>query len=387
MKKSFFSFILFMTFSLVFSQEHIETFDKILERLDAIETASYNSKTSSSAPGDTLVFHTFKRFVNMHVNSNDSLVGASFRTSALDDHNKYNFCYDGQYMVRFDWENRIAQIDTLTSNANMVPMAPFFIKVKSLIQYTEENIDSASVKYTEYQDSIKINFTFTDKMVEVMRLKPFVRQAKGKVSKYILVVDKNYLPFKLIRKMPHQTSWEACTDIRTSAIKDFEFSSLLQIPPDFKIKGRQMETPKSYALEGVKAPEWKLKESHGDSISLNDIEQKVILIQFTGIGCGPCHESIPFLKKLAEDYSDKDFELISIETWSNNIAGIERYKDRNEMNYSFLVSNKETKNDYKIDGVPSFFIIDENKVIKKVIVGYQKDKTDKEITRLIEEML
>jgi thiol-disulfide isomerase/thioredoxin len=266
-------------------------------------------------------------------------------------------------------------------------MAPFFIKVKSLIQYTKDHIDSAMVKYYEFEDSTKIKIYFKDKIAEFMGLKTFIIPSKGKISQYEIVIDKSFLPYKLIRKMPHQTSWETCSNIQVSTNMDFEFSSLQQIPADFKIKGRERGKPKSYELEGTKAPDWKLKEIYGDSISLSQIKKKVILLQFTGIGCGPCHSSIPFLKKLASDYNDKDFTVVSIETWSNNIGGIERYKDKNKMNYRFLVSKTETKDRYKIQGVPTFFILDRKRMIKKVVVGYQEGETDREIIKIIEDML
>jgi len=111
------------------------------------------------------------------------------------------------------------------------------------------------------------------------------------------------------------------------------------------------------------------------------------LLQFTGIGCGPCHASIPFLKALAEDYKDKDFELLCIETWSKNISGIERYKAKNELNYPFLVGNTNLKENYKIQGVPAFFILDENRIIKKVNVGYKKGETEKTIIESIDALL
>ncbi|MBC7124786.1 MAG: TlpA family protein disulfide reductase [Bacteroidales bacterium] len=256
-----------------------------------------------------------------------------------------------------------------------------------MIQYTKDNIDSTTVKYYEFIDSIKIDICFKDKIVEFMGLNPFVRESKGKISKYEIVVDKNFLPYKFLRKMPHQTSWETCTAVQISKHIDFEFSSIQQIPPDFKIKGREIGKPKSYELEGTKAPEWKLKEICGDSIALSELKQKVILIQFTGIGCGPCHASIPFLKKMADDYKDKSFELVCIESWSDNIAGIERYKVKNELNYRFLVSKKEITDKYKIQGVPTFFILDDKRVIIKVIVGYKKEETDKEIIKIISDIL
>ncbi|MCX2745306.1 TlpA disulfide reductase family protein [Mangrovivirga sp. M17] len=386
MTKLFFSVMLFMTVGLIYGQKQNETLSQILQRLDTIKTATYLSKSSRSAPGDTTVFHTTEKFVSMFINPKDTILGAAFTRSSIDDHNQYEYCYDGNYGVEFDWENRVVKIDTFTSRYGR-PIAPFFVKIKSLIQYTQDNIDSAEVKYTEYKDSIQIDISFKDKIVEFISLQPFVKQFDGKKSRYVIVVDKNFLPYKFVRKMPHQTSWETCKDINISKHIDFEFSSMQQISADFKIKGREFRKDKTYDLENTKAPSWKLKEIHGDSISLDEIKQKIVLIQFTGIGCGPCHKSIPFLKKLADEYKDKNFELVSVETWSDNVSGIGRYKDRNELNYRFLVSNKKTSEQYKIQGVPVFFILDEDRVIKKVVIGYTTEKTDKEITRIIEELL
>ena len=48
--------------------------------------------------------------------------------------------------------------------------------------------------------------------------------------------------------------------------------------------------------------------------SLSDFkESKVLLIQCTGIGCGPCMVSIPFLNKLKQDYKTDDLDVVAIE--------------------------------------------------------------------------
>lgn len=368
-------------------QSKTEYLVNVLKKLDDIKTASYYSKSSSSAPGDTLAFITHERYVNMYINPADTFLGASYSTSSIDNLAEFDLCYDGTYSVRFDWENRKVQVDTLTNNRYRRPMAPFFIKAKSLIEYAIENIDNSIVKYNIFHDSIKISFYFHGKIIEFMGLTPFIKESPDKVSRYELWVDKNHIPCKFIRKMPHQTSWEICSKIKTSNDLDHEFHALMKIPVDFAIKGRESRKNTTPELEGKTAADWKLKEIYGDSISLSDLKSKVILIQFTGIGCGPCHASIPFLKQLVIDNKEKDFELICIETWSKNISGIERYKDKNELNYKFLVSKSKIKDKYKIQGVPVFFILDEKRVIKKVIVGYQKGVTGKEIKNTINELI
>jgi thiol-disulfide isomerase/thioredoxin len=120
---------------------------------------------------------------------------------------------------------------------------------------------------------------------------------------------------------------------------------------------------------------------------LKGLKSKVLLIQFTGIGCGPCHASVLFLKQLVNDNKTKSFELVSIETWSKNTDGIKRYYTRNNLNYKYLISNAEISKDYQIRGVPAFYILDEKRVIRRIIYGYEKGTTDEEIRDLIAELI
>lgn len=54
-------------------------------------------------------------------------------------------------------------------------------------------------------------------------------------------------------------------------------------------------------MTGKKAPDWTLTDMKGQKVSLSGIKSKVILLQFTGIGCGPCKISIPFLNRLKKN--------------------------------------------------------------------------------------
>ncbi len=76
-----------------------------------------------------------------------------------------------------------------------------------------------------------------------------------------------------------------------------------------------------------------------------------------------------------------------MKTWSNNIEGLKRYQEQNAFNFIFLKSEENVNNDYEVKSVPTFFILDENRVIRKVINGYGKGSTDKMILESINELL
>ena len=136
-----------------------------------------------------------------------------------------------------------------------------------------------------------------------------------------------------------------------------------------------------------KAPEWTLNDIKERPVSLSDLKSKVILVNITGIGCGACQASIPFLKELKRKYQEEDFELVAIESWSR-MHSLQNYAKRKELNYMFLDGDDKVIEDYRTGGAaPYFFILDKERIIRKVIRGYGMGKTDKEITEAIEELL
>jgi peroxiredoxin len=385
MKKTLIVLLSILSFNSLFCQSKEDFLNDLLKKIADIKTASYTRTSTASAPGDTLAFSTFQNYYEMYFNPKDTIVGASFSMSPADNRNEIEMCYDGTYSVRFDWRKRHAEIDTIKDE--LMFMVPFFIRAKSLIEYTLEHSDSSKINFNKNSDTTKIEFYFPNKIVEFIGLKPFIMYSTNKASRYELWIDKNNIPYKIVRKMPHQTSIEIYSDINISKEIENDYNAIMQIPVDFTTSGVKEIKIETQELEGKVAEDWTLKESNGESISLRNLKSKVILMQFTGIGCGPCHESIPFLKKLVNDNINKDFELICIEAWSDNVSGIERYKNKNEINFKLLVSKGILNEKYKIQGAPSFLILDKERIIRKVIVGYRKGKTDNEILQAINDIL
>jgi thiol-disulfide isomerase/thioredoxin len=187
--------------------------------------------------------------------------------------------------------------------------------------------------------------------------------------------------------MSTNTSWEACTNVKLNNTSIDDFIPSNYFPPDYKIAVRGKGKSVKIDLTGKIAPDWTLNDFDGNPVALKDLKSKILIIEFTGIGCGPCHASIPFLKQLMTDYKSENLELISIETWSKNLEGIKRYYINNNLNYKYLVSSKDVVKDYQVIAVPALFILDENRVIRRVIQGYKKGTTDKEIRDLINSLI
>ena len=103
---------------------------------------------------------------------------------------------------------------------------------------------------------------------------------------------------------------------------------------------------------------------------------------------GACQAAIPFLKQLKESFTSEEFELIAIESWSRKVSAIRNYAKRKELNYTILNATNEVIKQYQTGGAaPYFFIVDQERIIRKVIRGYSNENTDKEIINAIKELL
>lgn len=369
---------------------------KVLDNLNQIKSAAYFYTASASAPGDTLTFSTPQRlYIKEYVNPSDSFVGASYAKFEDRDTTKILNFYDGSVEGRFDWDEKTIKIDSFINYPYpfRLVLFPFHTRTANIIKYALETDDSIKIETKDFGDSVLFSLHIYDKVVEFVT-EPFVDINPGqssavKISRYDMWINKSdNLPFRMRRMMPHQTSFETCTRVKLNSSDQRNFVPSDYFPKDFSIVPLKREKRKTKSdLEGKVAIDWVLEDINNHTIGLTNLNKKVIMIQFTGVGCGPCHESIPFLKQLVNDYQNKDFEFIAIETWSKNIDGLKRYQNRNGLNFKFLKSNEDVIKNYQVKAVPVFFILDKSRVIKKVIYGYRKGLTDKEILNVINELL
>jgi thiol-disulfide isomerase/thioredoxin len=368
---------------------------KILANLEQIKSATYSSVCIASAPGDTMEFRTFYSQTEEYLNLVDTFIGSSFGVSMQSGDSKVRWFYDGKAEAFLDLNEKTVMIDSFQSNTlPFRPITPpFFNHAKSMIKYALETKDTISTELIDYKDSIKFSLYIPYKVVEFFG-KAFVLNnpylaRKDAYSRYDIWIRKSdNLPYRIRRNMPHQTTWETCENVQFNKIKIENFIVSRKFPSDFTIKFRGDQEPViKDDLVGKVAPEWVLEDINRNSISLSKLKSQVLMVQFSGIGCGPCHASIPFLKQLVTDYNSKDFELVSIETWSKNIDGIKRYYTNNNLNYKLLLSTEQTTKDYQVKAVPAFFILDKDRVIRKIIRGYEEGTTDKEIRNVINGIL
>jgi len=375
---------------------------KVSENLDQIKSASYFSIEVASAPGDTAKFTEPRElYYKIFINPSDSLVGSSSATFSAEDTTKMTNFYNGNVRGKVNWDEQYVKIDSFKNHPFPFRLVyyPFYTKINEILKYTLTTTDSIQTDFKDYGDSIHFSLRIINKHV-YFHIKPIEIENEfipnDEISQFdIWFNKKDDMPYRMRSKWHHTTFFESCHDAVFNFTQDTVLNANNYFPSYFNIQYVDPYDPslvekqaeKEESIVGKIAPDWILQDIDFQDVKLSDLKSKVLLIQFTGVGCGPCHHSIPFLKKLVEDYKTKDFEFLSIETWSNNMEGLKRYKQRNELNFKFLKSTDEVTESFGVSSVPVFFVIDENRIIRKVIKGYNNKITDKEIVESVEKYL
>lgn len=398
MRKSFLWVLLIFFFGCNSTINKIDYLKKVSINLDQIKSASYFLTVVSSAPEDTARFTApYEKYYKFFINTSDTLVGSSSVTFSAKDTTKMTDFYNGKVRGKVNWDQQYVKIDSFKHHPYPFRLVhyPFYTRINEIVKYSLTTTDSIQTDFKDYGDSILFSLRIINKHV-YFHIKPIVINneyiPEDEISHFdIWFNKKDDMPYRMRSKWHHATWFESSRIEDINLKKDTALIANNYFPSYFEVRYIDPYAPNQAEqkenLEGRTAPDWILKDIDYKNVKLSDLNSKVLLIQFTGVGCGPCHHSIPFLKKLVKEYKTKDFEFLSIETWSNNVEGLKRYQQRNEFNFRFLKSTDEVTKSYGVSSVPVFFVIDENRIIRKVIKGYSKEATDKEIKEGINKYL
>ncbi|MEJ1241023.1 TlpA disulfide reductase family protein [Chryseolinea sp. T2] len=361
--------------------------------LGRIKAASYFSIRVASAPGDSLQFTAPKTsYRKIFINPADSLVGSRTLSFSESDTTRLIDFYNGVVRGDINWDKQNVVIDSFKNQHAPFRLVyyPFYTQINEIIKYALSTNDKIVTDFKDYGDSVHFGLKIINKhMYFVIKPKQIENEyiPKDEVSQYDIWFSKtDGMPYRMRSKWHHTTVFETCENARFSTTGR-NFNERQYYPAYFEISQYVRRQRPESNLIGKKASEWILMDMNQNQIKLSDLKSKVLLVQFTGVGCGPCHQSIPFIKQLMSDYKTKDFEFVAIETWSNNIEGLKRYQQRNELNFKFLKSNEEVMKSYDIYSVPVFFILDEKRIIRNIINGYDLKTTNSKIIEGINELL
>lgn len=149
-------------------------------------------------------------------------------------------------------------------------------------------------------------------------------------------------------------------------IADNQVSKSQSTSDEFWRLGTLEERKELNELEGNSAPEIAASRwmNGTDQLSLSDLLGKVVLIDFWGSWCGPCVSQLPEIRRLRDEYADRDLVVLGIHSTQGAADG-EQYAERNHLDWPIAIDDsKQTATAYRVPGWPSLYLIDKKGTVR-----------------------
>lgn len=158
-------------------------------------------------------------------------------------------------------------------------------------------------------------------------------------------------------------------------------------------KGELLKPPGAQPAPGMNPRDWigkpaldfHVTDLNGEALSLEQYRGQVVLLDFWATWCPPCIAEIPNVKKTYETYKDQKFQIVGI-SLDRSREPLEAYIEKENLTWLHYWDNiGKISNLYKVQGIPSTFLIDGEGVIRKTnLRGYRLETA---VAELVEENL
>ena len=121
------------------------------------------------------------------------------------------------------------------------------------------------------------------------------------------------------------------------------------------------------------APAFEVKALDGTKFNLDEMNGRVVLIDFWATWCGPCNEELPHMKKIAKEFEGQPLVMISV-SWDSDEAKWKDFIAKHEMTWvQYRDKGNQLSNMFGIDSIPHYFTIDSDGVLTAEMVGSGSD--------------
>ena len=120
---------------------------------------------------------------------------------------------------------------------------------------------------------------------------------------------------------------------------------------------------------GNLAPDFQLDSLDGQTVSLSNLRQKPVLINFWATWCSPCRSEMPYIQEIYEEWSDKGLVVLGINMGESS-SKIDEFMQSYNLSFTVLLDTKQdVAQKYNIQYIPTTFFIDKDGIIQDKMIG------------------
>lgn len=352
---------------------------KSITKIKSLDKYYYLSDVAYGDPNQSESTKRLRYYIKAISDFSDSIIGAKFIYFENDTTTPL-INYQNNTLYNYSIKKKTVEIKKLKSD-NPFLMAPIPIKALSIFNYYLKNQDSSVLHMTEEGSDIKLAFTFRNRDIYFANLLPFITIKPNVTSLVVVWLNADLVPFKLENHLPTLLETESIKYLKPIITKnDLEYLTDNYRPKEYSIEQNSSDVllqELNKHLNSIIVSE-ELKNISGGTINIGTLGTPT-LIEFTSASCGACKQAIPFLNTFNKENKSRGIKIISIESFPYSKEFLSNYVQSSKIEYDYFLPNDELLLHYRIPGYPTFFVIDKRGIIRKIILGYSKDDTNKEI--------
>lgn len=124
----------------------------------------------------------------------------------------------------------------------------------------------------------------------------------------------------------------------------------------------------------AKAAQAEMKHLDGSTSKVSDRAGKVVLLNMWATWCGPCRAEMPELVKMQDEFRDKGFEIIGLNTDDGDTPEmVNDFAKEMNLNYTLVWASTEMQKELlkisKYEGIPQSFLVDRDGNLRGVFRG------------------
>ncbi len=133
---------------------------------------------------------------------------------------------------------------------------------------------------------------------------------------------------------------------------------------------RQVEEAKKEVkkMKGTPFPEFELTALDGTTYSKEELEGKILLVNFWFTRCKPCIMEMPEMNEMVEMFEGED--IVYLAPTFDDEQVVEKFLSKREFTYEIIPDVKDFCLELNVRSYPTHFVVDKEGIIQKVIIGY-----------------
>ena len=117
-------------------------------------------------------------------------------------------------------------------------------------------------------------------------------------------------------------------------------------------------------------PDLKIKLLNGKTTSIYELlEDGPLMIDFWATWCTPCVISMPYLEQVYQDYKDKDFVFVSVNTERTNQVAVREFLEEQKLHFPVYVDSGHLQSRLRVTTYPTAILIDKKGVVRHIHIG------------------